>query len=489
MKPAVTKYSHRQWLVLLAILLSAGAFFFSTGLTGFRPLVWIAPIPVLLLSFNSQARISAIAAFTAYFLGSLNLLSYLADLAPVPAVLIALIIPAIVFSLSVLANRYVFLRFKPWAALLVFPAAWVTWEYLLATFSPHGTFGNIAYTQTDFLSLMQLVSITGIWGVSFLLMLVPVGITVSLQLFKNDKKQAAAVIIITGVLVSIVCSWGWFRLKQEIPTVRLKVGLAATDETVKYFDTDKAEQALPVVRDYARRIRELAEKGAVVIVLPEKFIGVAPDYSSEVYGILQDAARENNVTVIAGLNFTGNGPQRNTAVIFSPSGEAPLEYDKTHLLAGFESQYKPGEKMVIFPVSESVSGVEICKDMDFPKLSAGYGAKPIGLVFVPAWDFVRDGELHSNMAIVRGIENGFGVVRSAQQGLLTISDDKGRILAEESSSKLPEALLAGEINPGTGRTIYNLTGDWFAWLNILALIVTMTLGVFKRKSFGFQKNI
>lgn len=471
----------RRWPVFaLGTLLTGGAYFFSTGLTGLRPLVWLAPLPVLLLAFNSSARASFLTAFTASVLGSLNLFTYLSGLAPLAVVLLALAVPAVAFALSILAARYVLSRLRSWTTVFVFPLAWVAWEYLLAVLSPHGTFGNLAYTQTDFLPFMQLASVTGVWGLSFILTLVPSSIAVAWQL-RQDQKQIARAMIATAILFFAAVGWGWFRLTRSEAGPRLKVGLAATDETVKYFETDKAEEALPVVNAYARRVRDLASRGATLVVLPEKFVGVAPDYADEVYRILSAAARDNNVTLVAGLNRTGAGRQRNMAVVFSPAGQVLAEYDKTHLLPGLESQYRPGDQVVSVPVSGTNSGVEICKDMDFPKLTARYGQAEVGVLLVPAWDFVRDEQLHSRMAVVRGIEQGLTVVRSAQQGLLTVSDEKGRIVAEDSSSRASEVLLVAEVQAGSGHTLYGVAGDWFAWLDLFLLALTLMLAALKSR--------
>lgn len=477
----------RHWLLLMifAVLSTASMYFLSTGLTGFRALVWLAPIPVLLLAFNSSARVSAVIAFTAYYLGSLNLLGYLADLVPVALVLVALILPAAAFALAVLSARFFILNIGKWPAVFVFPAAWVSWEYLLATLSPHGTFGNLAYTQADFLPLMQIASITGVWAISWTFMLVPTAVAVAWRLRKN-KRQAVWALAITCVVVSAVMGWGRHRLAQNESESSLKVGLAATDKTVKYFDTNQAEIALPVVRAYARRVGELAAQGATVAVLPEKFVGVAPDYADEVYRILGAAARDNSVTVVAGLNHTGAGKPRNVAVVFLPSGQVMAEYDKIHLLPGLESQYQSGTETVEVSVSVGEAGVAICKDMDFVWPASHYGKAGVGLLLVPAWDFVRDGWLHGRMAVVRGIENGYAVARSAQQGLLTVSDSRGRIIAEDSSSRLPEALLVSEVHLGRGRTVYSKLGNWFAWLNMLSFVFMIFAATVKsrRSSVG-----
>lgn len=61
---------------LLAVALSACAYYVSIGLGEFWPAAWIAPIPVLLVAFRSSWRTAALAAFAAYFLGSLNLFAF-----------------------------------------------------------------------------------------------------------------------------------------------------------------------------------------------------------------------------------------------------------------------------------------------------------------------------------------------------------------------------------------------------------------------------
>ncbi|MBI4851326.1 MAG: hypothetical protein HY819_05810 [Acidobacteria bacterium] len=464
---------------ILTILISGTLYFFSTGLTGIGILVWFAPIAVLLMAFNSPASLVAIIAFISYFIGGLNLFSYLANQMPTPIVILVLALPALVFSLNILITRYVFLKFRHWLTIFIFPAAWASFEYLVSLLSVHGTYGNLAYTQTDFLPLMQLASITGLWGISFVLTLVPSAFAIAWQLREN-RKQAALAILTTFILFTSVITWGLFRLSQKQEPLTLKVGLAVTDETIKYFRTDKANEAIPVVEDYAKRIDKLASQGAKIILLPEKFVGVAPDYVQEVYKIFAQTAQRNNVTVIAGFNYTGKDNPRNMAAVFLPSGDIK-EYDKRHLLPAFESHYQPSKKTLLLDLEKSLAGIAICKDMDFSAPSSDYGKAKVGVMFIPAWDFVKDEKLHSRMAVVRAIENGFAEVRSAQEGLLTISDNRGRIIAEDSSSKAKEILLVGEVPITATRTLYNILGDWFAFLSLFLLLSALGSAIVKSK--------
>lgn len=470
------------WAVV-AVVASGLCFFFSVGLNGFGPLVWIAPIPILVLAFRAPPRQTAVLAFAAFLLGSLSLFGYLMRVIPAGMVMVSLLIPAIAFAVAVSATRFAVLHGNPRAAIFVFPAVWTSYEYVLSLLSPNGTAGSLAYTQTDFLPLMQLVSITGIWGVTFLLTLVPAALAIAWHL-RREKRVTVFASAVTLALAASALAYGACRLSRPVEGKTLRVGLAATDTTIRNFRTEKPEEALPVVQAYAGRISRLADQGADLIVLPEKFVGVTSEYADDVYGILGSAAGEHRVFLVAGLNLIGTPLSRNAAVVFSPEGQAAAEYLKIHLIPGFEDHYQPGAQPVEFHVSGILIGLAICKDMDFPATLSRYARDGVGVLVVPAWDFGEDGEWHARMAVTRGMEGGFAVVRTAQDGLLSISDPSGRIISRERSSSAPDVLLTGDVHPGTGRTFYSLNGDWTAWLCLLSLLGMCAWIVFPKRLGG-----
>jgi len=83
-----------------------------------------------------------------------------------------------------------------------------------------------------------------------------------------------------------------------------------------------------------------------------------------------------------------------------------------------------------------------------------------------------DSWLHSRMAIMRGVENGFAMVRAARSGRLTLSDDRGRVLAEASSEK-HDAELVGDLPLRETHTLYGRWGNWFAWLDLAVLLALL----------------
>jgi apolipoprotein N-acyltransferase len=94
-------------------------------------------------------------------------------------------------------------------------------------------------------------------------------------------------------------------------------------------------------------------------------------------------------------------------------------------------------------------------------------------MLVPGWDFVVDGSWHGHIAVMRGVEDGFSIARAAKNGFLTVSDDRGRILGEVSSGSAPFATLLVDVPTAHSWTIYQLLGDWFAWVAIALLAIVI----------------
>jgi apolipoprotein N-acyltransferase len=159
----------------------------------------------------------------------------------------------------------------------------------------------------------------------------------------------------------------------------------------------------------------------------------------------------------------------NSSRLYSADGKLEANYDKHHLMPGVEPE-KSGDKRVVLDEPSGRWGLQICKDMDFPKLSREYAAEGANLLLVPAWDFNLDRWLHARMAVLRAVENGFALARSARNGLLTLSDNRGRILAEIETAPDRFVSISGKVNVSREQTFYARTGDWFAWLCVAVFV-------------------
>ncbi len=129
----------------------------------------------------------------------------------------------------------------------------------------------------------------------------------------------------------------------------------------------------------------------------------------------------NRRLLLAGVTVIGADHLENRAWLFAPSGELIADYAKQHLVPGFVARFKPGDENLVRPIGGTRLGIAICKDMDFAQLGRAYSRLGVNAMLVPAYDFYTDAWYHASVAVLRGVEGGFSVVRSTRHGLLTIS--------------------------------------------------------------------
>jgi apolipoprotein N-acyltransferase len=443
-----------------AILVSGALWFLSSGIYHLWPLAWLAPLPLLLVLPHLRIVPAALAAFSASAIGAL---SWLVAYGPLSVAFVFM--AAVPYTIVAVGWRSIARRAHPVVASVAYPALAVSAEFVMSRVSPHGTLGSLAYSQGDLPVVLQVASVTGLWGISFLLALIPASAATA-WLRRGEPHLVRSLILVGGLPLLAAVAFGVVQLADSDSLADVRVGLAASDiDTVRRLEGEGlGGDPLPIVRAFADRAAVLASRGAAVVVLPEKFAAITPEHRALAGNILAATAREHRITIVAGWYVESASERRNVAVVFGPDGRVVLEYDKQHLIPGIEWGYRAGEAIGLLGKG---MGVAICKDLDFIPLGRAYGQAGVGLLLVPAWDFARDRWLHSRMAVVRGVEGRYAIARIATDGLLTVSDAHGRIVAERASDESAEVLLNATVRLGPGGSFYSRTDDWFAWVCVL----------------------
>ncbi|WP_260702894.1 apolipoprotein N-acyltransferase [Edaphobacter flagellatus] len=452
---------------IAAAAVTAALFYFGNGLEPRWWLVWLAPLPLLVFALRSSWWAAGLAAVVAMLVGNLNMWSYFTKTLGMPAVawMQIYIVAGIFFALGVLLFRALALRGAVWSALVALPAMWTTMEYVRNLTTPHGSAGSLAYSQLQFLPFLQVASLTGPWGMTFLLVLFPSALALGWHLRMKDRTQAAYVVGAGMGVIALALIFGSARLAMpEKQTAR--VGLITSDVQGNLLVTDPGADTERLFRDYASTARALVAQGAQAIVIPEKLGVTLEGKSAETDAVMQSLAMQTGATVVAGVVHVDAPVKYNEARVYQPSSSAIERYDKEHMLPPFESNLKPGTELVLLPKKDQLWGVAICKDMDFRDPARRYGKAGAGLMLVPGWDFVVDAGWHGHIAVMRGVEDGFSIARAAKTGYLTVSDDRGRIIGEVRSNAAPFATLLVDVPSTHHATLYQLMGDWFAWLSI-----------------------
>jgi apolipoprotein N-acyltransferase len=170
------------------------------------------------------------------------------------------------------------------------------------------------------------------------------------------------------------------------------------------------------------------------------------------------ASRQTGAQIVSGaLERT---PPGDLAFTFNPDGSVE-SYAKRHPMPLMESEFAPGTQSGLIGEGRAVV---ICKDMDFPRTIRDTAQGGVRLMAVPGGDLMDDAWVHGKVAVMRGVENGFSVLRSAYLGLLTASNDRGRLVPSKMAwPRAGMTTMIVDLPLGPGPTLYTRIGDVFAW--------------------------
>ncbi|NRR28791.1 carbon-nitrogen hydrolase family protein [Oxalobacteraceae bacterium] len=457
-------------------------------------LAWIAPVPMLLLALRSGVGTARWSVALAALIGLSVNIPYFSLLMPAPLVLAVLLARTLLMLIVVMGARRVILRYGSWWTVFAYPLFHTGVDTLMLALLPDGNWGSLAYTQADFLPALQVSTVFGLSGLLFLLSLPASALALALS-YRGRMPQAGRAYAATTLIVVAGLGYGALRLQLGAPAAAepsngalpitspaspaTTFGLVAIDDLI--FPAMPAAQAEAIWRQYSDHAAALAARGAQVIVLPEKIAVLAPAQADRLRRVFGALAARLKVWIALGVGLENGGTLQNRAWLFAPDGTQVQNYQKHHL-APPERHYQAGSDYALQGIAGHSYGLAICKDMHFGELGREYGERGASVMLVPAWDFRLDAAMTAGMTVMRGVENGYMVVRSAREGLLTVSDAYGRVLASASSASMPGTTLLAKANVAAPvATLYTRIGDGFGWLCV-AVSAALTVS-------GRQKKI
>lgn len=449
---------------LICTALSAAMFYLSQGLANAWPLTWFAPVPLLWLAFGSTPAWRLLAAsFVAFLVGQ----AYIAQCyvgAPLMSLLTPMGLRPILFPLGILFARLIHRRLSLLPALLAFPACWTAMDFVAGLVPLHGSYGSIAYSQVSAPIVLQSASLFGMYSITFVLSLFAAGLALAVR---DRRATVTAVSVVAAVCVADLL-FAVTRLAAPQPEL---VRVAAVSAVTEPDDADSlaADRQAPSL--YASTLDDLARQGARLIVTPEESLMTRQAWSTEVFAPLAAVSQATGAEIVAGV--LQRDPAGDIAVAFEPDGHNYV-YAKRHRLMPWEARFPAGTVPGLLGGGRAMA---ICKDMDFPDTIRKDAQAGLRLMAVPAWDSDVDGWIHGRMAVLRGVENGFAVIRAANHGLLTASDANGRLIAQKVAGQDQPNWLLADLPLGPGPTLYTRIGNVFPWatlgLTLLLCIVGM----------------
>jgi apolipoprotein N-acyltransferase len=368
----------------------------------------------------------------------------------------------------------------------VYPVLLAAIDTLVSFFSPHGTWGAFVYTQMDALPVIQIASVLGAPAVVFLVALFASTVVVALYRGLRIERPLLAYGV-PLLLIGAGIGYGTVRLRRAEPAPTVRVGMVSIDDFIGRSIPSQHVEA--VWSGYEDTVARLAAEGARIVVLPEKIAALAPEEAAKRQHELASLAQRTGVYLVAGVQLNRVERKDNASWLFSPTGELLAEYHKQHMVPHLESDLAPGKEEIVRSISGAPFGLAICRDLIFTDFGRRYGRLGVSAMLVPGWDFYRDAWMASSVAALRGVENGYSVVRAGRESYLNVSDRYGHTVARRRSDFLPGSSVLADLPLGPATpTFYARYGNTFGWFSVAASAIMIVLGAPKGRPITAQAN-
>ncbi|MFN2119914.1 MAG: nitrilase-related carbon-nitrogen hydrolase, partial [Anaerolineales bacterium] len=484
------------------VVLLAGAL-----LVGFSMGRWLAPLaawfgPVLIIRFvrdHDVGRGYLILLPASILATALGFLSIWLGGLPSSIVPFLLVGIGFLWTLPYLADRILSRWLAGFSSTLVYPLAATTLEFLIIHTNPLGTWGATGFTQYGVLPIMQLASVTGAIGITFLMG----WFAATINWAWEHREQRAVVARGAGVFggaLALVLLHGYVRLNmaplsEANGTMRV-AGITAS--SAEFLGEQMAESGAPSVTApmmrpalqahwdaYLEASAREAQAGADLVMWPELMGVVEPGNEAEFMTKAQQVASQNGAYLLVPLGVfdpVSGTRLENKVTLLDPSGTVVLEHVKYggHIIEG--GRLGSGILQTAATPFGVLSSV-ICYDMDYPAVIKQSGRNGTGLMLVPSSDWLEIDPIHTQMAVFRAIENGMAMVRQTHGGRSIAVDAYGRVLAETDFFGATDRTLVAQVPVEDVTTIYSLFGYWLEWLAPVGLLFILANGIRKgRKS-------
>ncbi len=436
-------------------------------------MAWVSSVPFLIYLSLTKGWKSRLTFFLALVLAwSLVVTKIISD--PIPLVMVFLY--SIPISLFHLPGYLIWSKFKNQKyALFLFPVIMIIMEWIQYTFTPLASWGVAAYTMHDNVSLIQMVSLFGLAGLSFLIYWVNVSITNIII----KGKTSISTFQLPLIMLFLLIAFGSIRydISKGNGIDSVAVAAVGTDSKASGLPLPSKESTEHTRTALFKRTRTAADGGAKIISWNEAAIFIMPEDENEWINSIKELAAELNITLVASY--------------VTPISQSPLRYENKYQFIDssgkithtyLKHQPVPGEPAVqgksplkVADIKGTKVAAAICYDYDFPYLAKGYGELGADMVILPSSDWRGIDPVHTEMAAFRAVEQGHSVLRSTRFGLSAAITPYGEMVSQMSSFDNNDKIMFSQLPSKGVPTLYSVVQDSFVYLCIGFLLWFTTI--------------
>jgi len=406
-------------------------------------------------------------------------------------------------------------------------ALWVALEMIVSRLFSGFPWNLLGSSQYQMAPLIQIASVTGIYGVSFLLVWVSLSLlSAGLMVVRRPTARSAWVgeVFLPMTVVALVFNFGFRQLATEsVPDRTLKVTLVqpSIPQTL-IWDTSRDRERFEELISLSR---QALTNRPDLLVWPEAAVPSYARWDTNTYPAITNLVRQHPAWLILGSDDLGR-PEHpahaddyefyNASFLVNPDGEFVRRYRKRNLVifgeyiplvrwlpfvkwfTPIEGGFTPGNHTVPFVLTnrDVKTSVLICFEDIFPHLAREYAEDDTDFLV----NLTNNGWFgesaaqwqHAAGALFRAVENGLPLIRCSNNGLTAWVDAHGRlrqVFRDDRGTVYGPGFMTAEIPllaPGQKRapTFYHQHGDWFGW----ACVVIAGVMAFGRRATFCRPN-
>lgn len=439
-------------------------------------LAFVAFVPLFFVLEDKSLKQAFLLAFIAGIVFWAITIYWLIHVTLIGLILLVLYL-ALYFGLFGLFFKLVTGKLANWQTLII-PAVWVLLELLRSRLITGFPWALLGYSQYLNLPFIQIADIAGVWGVSFLVMLINVAIYSAVSHQPSAVSRMKIFLVVILVLGSVL-SYGFYKLNCVLrPSLLVPLKISVIQGNIPQYQKWNENFRSLIWERYETLTKKAAKDKPDLIIWPETSV---PGVIGEEPGLLTRISRLAEAVktpILIGAVTSRSINYYNSAILISAEGKILQQYDKLHLVPFGE--YVPLERHFTFlrdligvPIGDFTAGREdtvfklpavssqpsakfavlICFEDIIPVLSRRFvkgGAQFLVNITNDAW-FMKSSApyQHAQVSVFRAIENRAPVVRAANTGVSCFIDRYGRIYDKVSDGKKDIFVVGyktGEIN-------------------------------------------
>ena len=384
---------------------------------------------------------------------------------------------------------------KPWQ-LFVLPVIWVALEWLKNWGSLGFPWELLGYSQWQWIGLIQIADIFGVYGVSALIMLINVCIFLVVLNFCEKQWQACSIsnklmffsISIATFSIILSLTYGAIRIKEMDAQAKASPHkkIMIVQPNIPQHEKWDGNNRLSITKKLIQLTYAGSQQDIDFVIWPEVALPYPFHSKHQLRQYVLDSIKQMQVGLVFGSpTFIAQGgtlKYHNSAYIIDKQGTIQARYDKAHLvpfseylpfhffrnfwkrLGAPDEKFVPGQVGEVYDINGALIGIQICYEIIFPayaRIMTHNGANVLINISNDAWfDRTACAYQHFSMAIFRAVENKRAVLRAANTGISGMVDPCGRTV---STTRLFEtSTIVYDVPLLVKQTIYSKYEDYFA---------------------------